>query len=796
MKYLLNILLILLSLSLSAQTPQPNNLVQKLEAKTGGFKFSPKRFTEADSLGRIAATAGVASLSAAITNLSGRPGYKISAKGNTANTTLVQPVFQFNANGFTYVTGQPISLSVTINATSNVRRINQIRVFYSATASPVVLTAGTQVAMGSALNISNNATDASYVASSTIPSGALTYNSGYIRCFVDVELLDGTTAGSFYLADLKLSINNVPVPLQANGYALYSANGTDSFLATTVGGVLTSSSAATATAPTSSTLSLENAEKIVLDGNSYWEAIGVLKDKSPGSVLSGLTEYNYINYSTGGRSAEVLAQDITTGVKKFSATYTFPMFKAKYALLSDNQNGKNTLNQNDSTYYANQQLLINTVRAYGVEPILPTEAGGWFATTRDGEQRNLKGLKALADANGIKFIDVVTKSRVFNTNYNARFWKSSHPVTRSTWLIVDGVRKGLKQVLPRPRQSLKIFRVRGTTSTSSTANLLFRTITERYSIWKEISIGHMALSEAQKIRFDTISGLYDGNQTVNDEYLLLRGGNSLSLGTYALIDAVLPVTSPTGLSITVSDTASALTCYARKTTNTGLSWVQLSGSKGVFTVPDNAQLTDYDRASFLLQKTAGVSLSNIYLSWAGGTTKPVQHPAPAPAPKGSELLAQPLVGNTSQLSSWTVTGGISAQASPDNILPTSTTGLVEVTPTAAISQTFTAPISDDPAEVVIRVWARNWKPFYSQLASFSTSPITYETSDIGNLQVTLSGATGLSLSQYSDVVGLHWTEVEFRGVLPANQTATTQIIKVLSRDVNLQIARVSVRLAN
>lgn len=121
------------------------------------------------------------------------------------------------------------------------------------------------------------------------------------------------------------------------------------------------------------------------------------------------------------------------------------------------------------------------------------------------------------------------------------------------------------------------------------------------------------------------------------------------------------------------------------------------------------------------------------------------------------------------------------------------TGCVEVTNSAGISQAFTVATSDDPTEIVVRVWARLWQPIFNPASSFSTAPINPETCDTATLQVTLSGASGIGNASavLKDQVGLHWSEIEFRSTVEALATATT--IDVRSADSTIQIARVSVK---
>lgn len=541
-------------------------------------------------------------------------------------------------------------------------------------------------------------------------------------------------------------------------------------------------------------LSLSNVDKIGIVSNSYNEFIGGLLGKAPACILSALSEYNFSNFSQGGADVAAIATNLATGVSKFGAT--FAAHKNSYAVLIENQNSKQTNSMTDAVYYAGTQKVLDVMRGLGVQPILASEFGGVGsgAATVDGEQRNVRGLRALADANGIPFIDGTAKSRTMSPAAYSAFWKSGHPATRTCYLIIDGLRKGLKQ-LPRPGKSMKIFRVRGTVTVGSAADLVFRSVQERHRLFRELYIGHTALSETEKLKYDTASGLYDGTQTRNDEYIALAAGSATALGAYALLDVVLPVHGATGVQLTISDTSVA--AYARKLTSTGSSWVALTLTSGKFVVPDGAGLVDGDRLSILLYKVAGVSLNaSPVVEWTGGLAKMAPMPAPVYPPRGVEMLTQPLpVAAGIVAAQWVNTGALPVVAPADGILPTGTTGCVEVTSTAGLAQAFAYSSSDDPVEVVIRVWARRWVPIFNAASDFAIAPVTYETCDTGTLQVTLHGSTGIASASavLKDQVGLHWTEVELRETLPAGTTATT--VDVRSSDLTLQIAKVSVRTA-
>jgi hypothetical protein len=561
-------------------------------------------------------------------------------------------------------------------------------------------------------------------------------------------------------------------------------------------------------------LTLASVDKIAFVSNSYFEAAATLIGKGPAALVSALSEYNVANYSKGGQTMANLAALITAQTTLYGSS--FQGHRAKYAVICENTNSKGSAgNQTDDAYYADTQRVINVVRGSGALPILATEWGGVSANSADGDQRNVKGLYEIAEANGIPFIDATSKTRTLNTYALSAFWKSVHPGQRAVWMIADAMLAGLRAKLPRPMASMKIFRPRGTVAVSSAASLMFRTVDERFRLFRELTIGQLALSESERINYDVGDALYVQTQTVNDGYVTLAAGGAASFTSYALIDCVLPVLSATGVTLKISDTS--CTVYARKLTSGAESWVALALSGGVFVVPDGSGLVDGDRVAFLVYKaTAWTQSGSPIVSVAGGVPKRTAAPAPRLTPRGAELLASPYPVVAGAVSaSWTNAGGFAVTVPADASLPlqpiattatvtnasnvltgvgstvgmsngmqlignaippgativgltantitmsapalysagatqiaaNAASGCIEVTSAGAIRTTFSAPASDDPQEVVVRVQARRWVPILTPAqvtGSISSTTLSVTGATVGQLAagMTLAGPTG------------------------------------------------------
>lgn len=557
-----------------------------------------------------------------------------------------------------------------------------------------------------------------------------------------------------------------------------------------------------------STLSLKNVDKIVVVSNSYHESKATLIGKSPSCIASALTEYNWGNVSLGGQDCAAMAAIVANNTVRFGAT--FAQLRPTFALLSEQQNSKITNGLDDPTYYRNVQRLIDSVRGKGAEPILISEWGVGVDTgvppaaiSVDGEQRNVKGLRAIADANNIVFIDGTSKSRTMNPSAYGDFWKSAHPATRMAYVISDAIIKGLSQ-LPRPRKSMKIFRVRGTVTVSSAADLVFTSIQERHRLFKELYIGHSPLSETGKYYYDTATANGFDNVNQNDEYYSLQSGNAITLGTYALIDCVLEYSQAKDVKLNLFD--ASITVYALTKTNTGVSWVQLSiDADGLYEVPNDSGFVSYDKIRFLLYKSGGISLSKSPEVKNNSGSKKERFWSKLPDnPKGNELLTQPLTVVSGAIpAQWTNAGSLTVAALIDgaaylpggNQTPPLTTGAVTVTSSNGLDQPINLVVTDDPVEIVIRVWARRWVAKFVNTSSWSTAPINEETCDTATLKATLHGASGIDKASavLKAQVGLAWTEVEFRTTFPAYSAARQ--IDIRSNDLDIQIAKVSVKTA-
>lgn len=555
-------------------------------------------------------------------------------------------------------------------------------------------------------------------------------------------------------------------------------------------------------------LDLSNVDKIVLVSNSYGESKATLKGKSDSMNASALSEYNWGNVSLGGQGCAELAAIVANNTVRFGAT--FAQLRPTFAILREQQNSKITNGLSDPDYYRDYQRLIDTVRGQGAEPVIITEWGVGVdtgvppaAVSVDGEQRNIKGLRALADANRCLFYDGTSKSRTMNPSAYGPFYKSAHPGQRQTHLSSDALIRCESQ-LPRPRKgSMKIFRVRATVTVATVADLVFLDIQARHHLFRELYIGHNPLNDTGRQYYDTTTalGVAGYNTEQADEYHALQLGAATALGTHALVDCVLEYANARGVKLQLSDTT--VTVYALQKTNTGASWIALSlDDDNLFDVPNDQGLVSYDCIRFLLYKASGISLTaSPKVTNETGVEKVSEWKMLPPPPTGAELLVQPLTVVAGIIpAQWTNSGGLAVATLVDgaaylpggNQTPALTTGGVEVTSSAGLAQDIPLAVTVDPVEVSIRVWARRQPALFNSASDWSTAPINEETCDTATLLITLHGAGGITSASapMKAQVGLAHTEVEFRMTLPAYSTARR--IDVRSFDSPILVTKVMV----
>lgn len=275
-------------------------------------------------------------------------------------------------------------------------------------------------------------------------------------------------------------------------------------------------------------LNVANADKIGFIGDSYTESHFSVEGKAYICKLSLFSEYNYENFAKSGDTYRGNLDRMRKGMPIYHDKLSWKDIRPKYAFFVSYTND---LKYMDEEQYLNDlRATVETVRGLGAIPIIATE---YHTNFGPGLQI---GLKQIAQEYGCEFIDIIDQVRETRGTDYIPFWSGTHPGTRSNHLLSDNFEVYLNK-LPRPRQSLKIFRLRK--KFKNVEALIFNTNEERAKLFKEINVGHSCLVDEKRVD-DVTAAAHD---PVISDYLKLQNGEAVNFKDVALISAILPSTS-------------------------------------------------------------------------------------------------------------------------------------------------------------------------------------------------------------------------------------------------------------
>ena len=275
-------------------------------------------------------------------------------------------------------------------------------------------------------------------------------------------------------------------------------------------------------------LNVGNADKIGFIGDSYTESHFSVEGKAYICKLSLFSDYNYENFAKSGDTYRGNLDRMRKNMPIYHDQLSWRDIKPKYGFFVSYTND---LKYMDEEQYLNDlRATIETVKGLGAIPIIATE---YHTNFGPGLQI---GLKQIAQEYGCEFIDIIDQVRETRGTDYVPFWSGTHPGTRSNHLLSDNFEVYLNQ-LPRPRQSLKLFRLRE--EFTNVEALIFNTNEERAKLFKEINVGHSCLVDEKRVD-DVTAAEHD---PVISEYLKLQNGEAVNFKDVALISAILPSTS-------------------------------------------------------------------------------------------------------------------------------------------------------------------------------------------------------------------------------------------------------------
>lgn len=301
------------------------------------------------------------------------------------------------------------------------------------------------------------------------------------------------------------------------------------------------------------TLTLSNADKILVTGCSYEESMYSPAGKSWVNKLSNFSDWIIANSGVSGSRMLDVASRLRLNTPVFGLAPA--TFKPTYVLLGNNGNEyfPGTAEATNLDLHLEQyRIAAQAVEQMGAKPIISTD----FHVNAN---RVLEGqLKRFADRNKYPYIGIGAIGEAmmtFNTsNTNAHypgFWAGSHPGVRTNSHYWIESLYGIDQ-LPRPGKSIKIFRPRLADQTA--AQLNYNSREQRFERWIEINAGERALntadgSEAWYDRLNegtTVSPGDENNiitnytsQTNNNEYAVMMSGTAVNFTDWALFELIV-----------------------------------------------------------------------------------------------------------------------------------------------------------------------------------------------------------------------------------------------------------------
>ncbi|ALJ14277.1 SGNH/GDSL hydrolase family protein [Sphingopyxis macrogoltabida] len=303
-------------------------------------------------------------------------------------------------------------------------------------------------------------------------------------------------------------------------------------------------------------VTVQNASKVGVFGNSFSYGQFNPRGKNWIAKASAFTDYNFENLAISGDTVITQIERVRAGRISFG-NRSAKDFGLTYAML--------VAAENDPTYERNKdyaddiRAFCQTARSINGTPIIATE---WLKEQFGGEyQVQLHALAAEFDG---YFLNLTTTGRRFDNGRDLEFWGSGHPGVRTNHLFADPVTQFVRS-LPRPRQSLKIFRRRPSYAVAGLDDLVYDSHFERAQRFMEIDSGHNSMVTAADKYMDALatSGGAIGYASNDSEYLKLQAGVAVAFADYATVDAILPGTDQTLDEVALLLSDPSVTVYVR-----------------------------------------------------------------------------------------------------------------------------------------------------------------------------------------------------------------------------------------
>ncbi len=588
------------------------------------------------------------------------------------------------------------------------------------------------------------------------------------------------------------------------------------------------------------TLSIGSDDSIIHIGDSFTEAYYPVKDKSYVSQLSALSPFRHMSFGVSGNDLLDMQYRAVNGTAQTG--YSFKVMNPKYAFITS-WNNDAPFRSVDLTFYGeNLRRMIDTVRAFGSEPVVTSQ----FHTL----SADFAYLARIAEETGCAFIDCSTINREVGNLQMGPFMQGPgtlHPGSRTGgvfWLpMLDFIDR-----MPVPRQAIKIFRKRAGFVASSAADLLYSNRLDKNAKWKEITVYHKSLSPEAK--YDELSQLSYNSETYAgvtqaDEYLRLATGLPVAFTDYALLEVTLPggANSLEAVELTLGVVGTAAVSvrnlldvpasmpgknqgstptdptYLSKWNKPRGAWRSLGGYAGKITLLHGELSNSMVGNTLQLLLTGSFSLNDLKVRYKGADNARPLLQRRNPVIVGSNILAQPLCGTAGQQAGWTLTGAPAIVVPIDNYnsprkpgADTAIDGVTVVSTTATIAQAFALPADEGrPRKYRLIVWARYFPKAFLRPALYpgldasqivdrgvnpSSATITPDTVDLRTLKCEMWTGTSYPAAggaEFHDFAGMQWRPVAFDYEAVPYITGSTINFKLSCTDGEIQVGKVTVQ---
>lgn len=577
-------------------------------------------------------------------------------------------------------------------------------------------------------------------------------------------------------------------------------------------------------------LSIVESDTIMHIGDSMTANYYCVQDKSYVSQLSQLSPFRHINYGVTSTNLIEMQNRIIDDLKVFDAS--LKSMKPRYLFIASYVNDRDYANVNIEYFQENTRRLIDVALSHGVQPVLY----GYFVLNSTLHQ----AVKSIADEYQIPVVSGDVLNKQIGSYDGATLFHEWHVGTRTNGLFFLPMLEYIKQ--QKPMRTLKIYRKRSTFTPVSDADLLFKCVVDKSRKWKEITIGHFSLQHEYKYdELDTLTAediVFIDN---HDEYAKLANKQDVNFSDYCLVemnfDAFPQHLQFIEIELAVSgapqffvrdnlDTSSKLPRgmpndaeYQAKWNKPRGAWREISVVNGKIFI-EKVQITHSMIGNKLYLMIKGnFTLSDISANYSA--TKYESHLPTLNKQRehlGPELLAQPLLGNASQLSGWTIGGAVStlipidvakSPRKPDQNVPVD--GVVTLTSSNYVQQSISFAVSEEVRTFKVVAWARYFpkafldrtNPAYSgydasqvvdRSKAGAIAPINKDTTDFEeiNLETWGGGAHPSNNGAFQkDFVSLMYRPVTFYvEVLPYETDLSVRLNAVLGQ---VQLAKVSIK---